>query len=192
MNTGVVTFVATTLALLGLPGPTNTLLATAGGLMGVRRAIRLIPAELSGYLLAISIIAVVLRPVLAANPALALQLRLVAGAILLFLAVRLWLTPPAAIEGIRAWQVFMTTLFNPKALVFALSVIPHLIDGDLGAALPFVAGFAVMVVAVAAGWAWLGSLLHGRSVSPLRIRRGSAVVLVFFAALVSSSVFWPR
>ncbi len=192
MNAVVLTFVATTLTLLGLPGPTNTLLATAGGLMGVRRAVRLIPAELGGYLSAITIITVVLRPILAANPGLALNLRLVAGVILVVLAVRLWLTPPAAVEGIRAWQVFVTTLFNPKALVFALSVIPHLIDGELRAALPFMAAFSVMVVAVATGWAALGSLLQGRSLSPLRIRRGSAVVLVFFAALISSSVFWPR
>ena len=192
MNAVVLTFVATTLTLLGLPGPTNTLLATAGGLMGVRRAVRLIPAELGGYLSAITIITVVLRPILAANPGLALNLRLVAGMILVVLAVRLWLTPPAAVEGIRAWQVFVTTLFNPKALVFALSVIPHLIDGELRAALPFMAAFSVMVVAVATGWAALGSLLQGRSLSPLRIRRGSAVVLVFFAVLISSSVFWPR
>ncbi len=187
----VVTFIASTLTLLALPGPTNTLLATAGGLMGVRRAVRLIPAELGGYLLAICVISVTLRPILAANPGLALQLRLVAGAILVVLAVRMWSSTPAKVDGIRAWQVFFTTLFNPKALVFALSVIPHLVEGDVAAALPFVAGFAAMVVGVATGWALLGSTLPGLSLTPLTIRRGSAVVLMCFAVLLSSSVFWP-
>ena len=41
-------FVLSVVALLAVPGPTNTLLATAGGLGGVRRAIPLIPAEVTG------------------------------------------------------------------------------------------------------------------------------------------------
>src|SRR6478752_3236474 len=53
-----VAFVLSVIALLAVPGPTNTLLATAGGLGGVRRAIALIPAEVAGYLLAIGVITV--------------------------------------------------------------------------------------------------------------------------------------
>ncbi len=39
------------LVLLLTPGPTNTLMALAGAERGWTRALRLIPAELAGYLL---------------------------------------------------------------------------------------------------------------------------------------------
>src|SRR5438128_3283037 len=83
-------FVLSVIALLAVPGPTNTLLATAGGLGGVRRAIALIPAEVAGYLLAIGIITVVLRPVLVAWPQSAVGLRAAGGIVLVALAIRLW------------------------------------------------------------------------------------------------------
>jgi threonine/homoserine/homoserine lactone efflux protein len=185
-------FTLSVLGLLGLPGPTNTLLATAGTLMGVRKAVRLIPAELAGYLLAIAIITLAIRPIIGAHPEVAKTLRLVASAILVVLAVRLWRSQVTAVGAIRPWQVFVTTLFNPKALVFALSVIPHLIDGDFALAAPYLVAFSVMVVAVASAWASFGGLLSRRSLDPRSIRRVSAVVLCVFAAIISSSVVWPR
>ena len=49
-------FVLTVVTILGTPGPTNTLLATAGAAAGVRRSLLLVPAELGGYLTSILIV----------------------------------------------------------------------------------------------------------------------------------------
>jgi len=130
-----VAFVLSVIALLAVPGPTNTLLATAGGLGGVRRAVALIPAEVAGYLLAIGLITVVLRPVLVAWPQAAASLRALGGIVLVALAVRLWrrgavdrLGDGSGTPSIRAWHVFVTTLLNPKAAVFYIAVLPEFVQ----------------------------------------------------------------
>jgi threonine/homoserine/homoserine lactone efflux protein len=196
-----VAFVLSVVALLAVPGPTNTLLATAGGLGGVRRAVALIPAEVAGYLLAIGLITVVLRPVLVAWPQGAASLRALGGVVLVALAVRLWrrgavdrLGDGSGTPSIRAWHVFVTTLLNPKAAVFALGIIPHLGGPAPRLALPYVTAFVALLVAIACGWATLGALLHGHErprVRPLAIRRGGAVVLMVFATVLLGSALWP-
>jgi len=193
-------FVLSVVALLSVPGPTNTLLATAGGLGGVRRSLLLVPAEAAGYLLAIGLIAVVLRPVLAIHPEAATALRALGGLVLVGLAIRLWRRSDALLRpdgspaaSIRAWHVFVTTLLNPKAAVFALGIIPHLGGPAPQLALPYLGGFLALLVVIACGWVTLGALLVGRErprVRPLLIRRGGAVVLVVFASVLLGSAMW--
>ena len=60
-----VLFTLTVLLILGTPGPTNTLLATAGATVGFRRALPLLPAEAAGYLIAILAIGLALGPFIA-------------------------------------------------------------------------------------------------------------------------------
>ena len=120
-------FVLAVLTILGTPGPTNTLLATSGAAAGARASLALVQAEAAGYLIAILTLGLVLGPVVAASPLLATGLRLAVGSYLLLLAVRLWRRGGAAlVEGgvVTPRQVFTTTLLNPKALVFALGVVP--------------------------------------------------------------------
>jgi threonine/homoserine/homoserine lactone efflux protein len=83
-------FVLSVLAILGTPGPTNTLLATSGAAAGVEASLPLIPAESAGYLIAILTLGSALGPVVAASPLLAAALRIAAGGCLMLLAVRLW------------------------------------------------------------------------------------------------------
>jgi threonine/homoserine/homoserine lactone efflux protein len=193
-------FLLSVVALLAVPGPTNTLLASAGGLYGVRRAVMLVPAEVAGYLLAIGLIGLVLRPLLAMYPQAATGLRVLAGIVLIALAIRLWrrsdiVLRPDGTHGtpIRAWHVFVTTLLNPKAAVFALGIIPHLGGSTPRLALPYVAGFVALLVVIASGWAMLGAQLQGRErprVRPMLIRRGGAVVLMVFATALLGSAMW--
>ena len=152
-----VLFALTVLLILGTPGPTNTLLATAGATVGFRRALPLVPAEAAGYLIAILIIGLALGPAIAGVPAVAAGLRLAVGGYLAWLAVKLWRQGPVDLSALPVTprQVFVTTLLNPKALVFALGVIPFGAERWW----PWLLGFLGMLVGVALGWIALGSAL---------------------------------
>jgi threonine/homoserine/homoserine lactone efflux protein len=188
-----VLFTLTVLAILATPGPTNTLLATAGATDGLRRALVLIPAEAVGYFTAILGLRLVLGPLvsepLVGNSAMVIAtLRLLVAGYLLWVSWRLWIrgADPATEGGtfITTGQVFLTTLLNPKAIVFALGIIPF--------AVPHVSlyliAFQLMAAAVGilwiAGGAMLGRLAKNRST--LIPRMGAAILGVFAITLVAS------
>lgn len=153
-------FALAVLAVLGTPGPTNSLLATAGATAGLRRSLPLILAEAAGYTLAILTIGLLLGPVMAGAPLLATALRLAVGAYLLLLAVRLWRRGGAALATgavITPRQVFVTTLLNPKAIVFALGILPF--GAGQGVWPPYMLGFLALLTAVATAWISAGALL---------------------------------
>jgi threonine/homoserine/homoserine lactone efflux protein len=181
-------FALTVLTILGTPGPTNTLLATAGAAAGFRASLRLVPAEAAGYLIAILTLGLVLGPVVAGSPLLAGALRLAVGTYLLLLAVRLWRRGGATfarVVAVASRQVFTTTLLNPKAVVFALGVVPF------GAPRPYLylLGFVLMLAAVAVCWigagATLGRAAAGAGRAGVVPRVGAAAVAAFALVLVS-------
>jgi threonine/homoserine/homoserine lactone efflux protein len=122
---GQLAFALSILAILAVPGPTNTLLMTSGVSIGFRRSLRLVPAELSGYLIAILVISEIIGTTLWKWPWLAIPARLFVAGYLIGLATHLWgkvsLMDPSS-GPISAKYVFVTTLLNPKAIVFALIV----------------------------------------------------------------------
>lgn len=157
------------LVLLVTPGPTNTLLALAGAERGWRGAVRLIPAELAGYLAVVAPLALLGAPLLAALPQARTALTLAAAAWVLWLAVAMWRGPrPGSMRGperatVTGRRVLVTTLLNPKALVFGL-VLLH--AAGWGALAVHLALFALQVVGVAMLWALLGAALRARREAP--------------------------
>lgn len=180
-------FALATLALLISPGPTNTLLFVGGAGAGSRASLRLIPAELTGYLIVIVPLALFGRPFLAAHPRLEQGVAAVASLWVLYLAFSLWRTPRAgAPAAVTFRRVLVTTMMTPKALVIALVLLPPAASfSDLALALLL---FAVMVLVVASGWiaggAGLGRALGARA--PGLLRRVGAVYLAFVAAMLFS------
>ncbi len=180
-------FLATALAILAAPGPTNVLFAMSGALHGVRRSLVLIPAGVAGYLIAVTLLGLSLGPALAASPAVARILRLLIGAYLFALAFRLW-RKGSATDGrtaaVGAREVFVTTLLNPKALVFAVAVIP-LGRPDVGL---YLAAFAASVSLTGVGWLTIGAgagrAAQSGGQARLISRVGSAVLAVFGGLLV--------
>lgn len=182
-------FIAAVLVLLGTPGPTNTLLATSGATAGVRRSLPLLVGELAGYLIAVGTIRVVLGPVIHSYPLVGIGLKAAVVLYLIWTAIRLWrhdagLTESQATIGMQA--VFITTLLNPKALIFSLSIIPTN-DPQLGW---YVLGFALLVPLV--GFAWI---LLGRAIGVAAgdehtgmVRKVASVALVGFAGWIVVSV----
>ncbi|WP_210529823.1 LysE family transporter [Rubellimicrobium arenae] len=146
-------------ALLVTPGPTNTLLAIAGAERGWLRAIRLIPAELGGYLATTVPLALLGAALLEELPQARTAITLVAAAWVAWLALAMWRVP-AGRSGrltVTGRRVLVTTLLNPKALIFGLVLLPAETGDDL---LRNFGLFAAEVVTVAMLWAALGAVLR--------------------------------
>jgi threonine/homoserine/homoserine lactone efflux protein len=176
-------FALSVLTLLGTPGPTNTLLATSGAVVGPRRSLPLLAGELTGYLLAIVIIRLSLGTVLATEPMVGSILKVFVALYLIFVALKLWSVPiVAAIPSIvKTSSVFTTTLCNPKAFIFALYIIPH------EHPVPYLIAFSGCVVVVGFMWTVFGHLA-GSKHSTL-VPRLALVALGSFAGLILISIF---
>jgi threonine/homoserine/homoserine lactone efflux protein len=178
--------------LLLTPGPTNTLMALAGAERGLRRAAALIPVELCAYLAVALPLAVAGASLIAAVPGLRPMVTAAAAAWVLWLAIRMWHRPRAALTGaatVTPLGVFVTTLLNPKALIVGLVLLP-------GTPLTLrVAVFSGLVVGAAVVWICLGAALARRGDGPTlglppRVRRAAALWLgLLSAALALRAVF---
>lgn len=183
-------FLTAVMLVLLTPGPTNTLLATAGASVGAKAAWRLPPAEAAAYLISVSLLGWGIGPLADAAPHLKTALRLTAGAYLAFVAVKLWRSGVDALGERRAVttrQVFVATLLNPKCLIFAFGLVPV----DHPAAAGYLAAFALCVLTAGTGWLLLGAALR-RGLSPEKLccaPRAAAVVLSGFSAALIASPF---
>jgi threonine/homoserine/homoserine lactone efflux protein len=182
------TFIAAALSLLATPGPTNTLLATSGAEAGLRRSLPLLGAELVGYLVAILLLRALIGPLMAANPHFAAALRGVVVVYLLYLAWALWRRGARAINvggAITFPRVFVTTLLNPKAIIFSFTLLPQ--RGDIGELAPWFSMLSLQIVTVGLGWILLGHMLRRRfrELGSARIGyRISALILVALAGMI--------
>ncbi len=108
-----------------------------------------------------------------------------AGLWVAMLALRLWRLPVTAAgqTTVGARGVFVTTLLNPKALIFGLVLLP-----DPSATLLNLANFATQVVVVAALWIGLGAGLGRTGGAPAPalpiLRRAASVWLAGLAVVL--------
>jgi threonine/homoserine/homoserine lactone efflux protein len=146
-------FVLSVALVLMMPGPTNTLLAASGALVGLRRSAPLLAAELCGYLTSVLTLRLVLGAWIAAVPAAAAALRVAAGLYLVAVALRTWRGRGSAAGNPSFGAVLATTLLNPKALIFALVLFPM-----RGNVVPYIAAFSVVVPIIGSAWIAFGTL----------------------------------
>ena len=173
----------------GTPGPTNTLLATSGASLGFRRSLQLVPAELLGYLTAVSVIDAVLGASFLTWPWLKPVLQAFVVLYLVVLAVRLWRASSANVKtgsSVTPRSVFVTTMLNPKAVFFALFVIPHQSDQWVS----HFAAFGAFVCAMSLVWIAIGTAI-GRGLLPVNsgsfVTRVGAAVIASFAGVAAWS-----
>ncbi len=189
-----IAFFLATLALLSTPGPTNTLLATSGAVAGFRRSLPLILAEQAGYAISIALLSLVVLPLVSGSPLVSIGLRLACGAYLVWSAVHLWREGSSQLtrsEPVRFRRVLVTTLLNPKGLIFALAVVPYLGEREYLRAAPYLLGLFALIVAVALCWIATGAVIRAGASSRLNagvIRKAGAGVLGLFGVLLSLSV----
>ena len=156
-------FLSALLALLLAPGPTNTLMAISGaGRGGLPRVLRLMPAELAGYLTTIVPLTLLGTELFAALPGFAMALKLAAAIWVFYLALKLWRATDAGEEQaeITGLRVYITTVLNPKALIIALVLLPAWHDP---AFLPRLGLLCLIVGAAALIWGAAGALLPALS-----------------------------
>lgn len=173
---------------LGVPGPTNALLATAGGAR--RDGAALIAAVVLGYGISVSVLRLVGAPVLAAMPELGAALRLFLAGWLLWLGCCLWRRPPEARgSGIGPADVFLATLLNPKGAVFAFALWPAEASAGGTALAAWSIGLAATIVVVSTIWLTVGRLVA--TIAPRGaqlVARLGAVLLFGFAATLGATV----
>ena len=186
-------FITMTMTILVTPGPTNTLLATAGATAGPYRSARLVLAEALGYCISIAAIGFLIRPLVLRHPSIQIYLRAAAVMFLLYMAWHLFndrTRGVAAKSGVTWFRVFTTTLLNPKAFIFALVVFPF---GTPNAAMYFV-WFVCILLPISVAWILVGALLGQAARQENRerfARKLCAGVLGLFAVVLFVSIF-PR
>jgi threonine/homoserine/homoserine lactone efflux protein len=184
-------FVPAVIATLAAPGPTNALLFTSAGVAGFARSLRLVPATILGYLVTIGMMQTIGGPLITAVPSFGLTLRIVLVLYLLLLAWRLWHADSAAGRAnatvVTFGHVFLTTLLNPKGLVFAFAIFPP--ADRLAASLPYAGVFAVLATIVSTGWIGFGAAVRrggGETIS-WALPRVAAVFLCAMGAVIAGS-----
>lgn len=171
---------------LFVPGPTNTLLATAGAAAHGRPPLRLALAELAGYLVSTNLLWLLGGVLTEAAPVLAPAIRLGLAGYLVLLGCCLWRSDEtAAVEAVvSSRRIFVTTLVNPKAAIFAFVLMPA--DGATALAL-WTLGFAAVVLAADVSWLVLGHRIrcHGGRRAAALVPKVASLALFGFAALIA-------
>ena len=189
-------FVGLVAGILFTPGPTNTLLATAGLQRGWWQATRLIPFELVGYVLAISVWGYGMAQMMAHLPQLPAIMKTLSAVYLAFLAMRLWQHAQASDSEstgrIAAPNLFLATLLNPKALLFATAVFPMETWRSWQDYFTIMAEFGLLVGMAACAWIALGASMRQAKQTWLRpeyLQRLAACVLSVFAFGLLGSIW---
>ncbi|MER8760548.1 hypothetical protein NKH69_34170 [Mesorhizobium sp. M0976] len=182
-------FFSAVLALLLAPGPTNTLMALAAAQKGPRRVLRLLPSELLGYLTTILPLAALGNWLFERWPDVGVTLKVAAAIWVMYLAVKLW---GVRLGGggnaeVTALRVYITTVLNPKTLIFGLVLLPVPVDAQF---LPKLALLCLSATAVALIWGLAGALTQVGKAGETRLRIAHRIAsiwlaLVSFALLAS-------
>lgn len=177
-------FGLTVLGILAAPGPSNSLLVTAGANLGLRRASVFVLAESMGYMCAVLTLHFAVAPLTSSSTTVEALMRVLVGAYLFWLGWKLWnrrATETTPIVSLK--QVFFVTLLNPKALVFALAIIPFGVRDTPH----YLLGFSLMTMLTGMAWTSAGATLRSAAHSTNFMRllpRCAAIVLAAFAVFL--------
>ena len=189
-------FALSTAVILVTPGPTNTLLATAGLERGAKGALPLIACELVGYLMAISAWGCILTPLQDKYPWLAILVRAASSFYLICIAVKVWraatVLPSLRPQTIGAKTLFIATILNPKALIFSSLIFPSISIDNIQVYLIALALFSCMVVPIGIVWTMFGAALTSgrlKFVTRIKLQRATALIIGVFSASVAWAIF---
>jgi threonine/homoserine/homoserine lactone efflux protein len=175
-------FVAASVVLLMIPGPTVVLVVSYALSQGRRVAVAAAAGVALGDFTAMTLSLAGLGALLAASATLFGVLKWLGAAYLVYLGVRLWRSPPVlaevAAEPAAARKVFlhayMVTTLNPKSLAFFVAFVPQFVHWD-AAPLPQLVTLETTFVTLAA----VNALAYALAADRLRARIRRPRVLSF-------------
>ena len=179
-------FVLAMMAVLMTPGPSNALLANSAHQQGMAKTIVLVPAELMGYFYAINIWALIIHLSAPVWPNLIHILHFLSIVYVLWLAFHLWKSAHLQQHNqkhpsIQPRELFLTSLKNPKAILFAAGIFPlETWNSPLNFVMVF-AVFALVLLPVALFWMSFGrAILSGQNqkIKADLLYKGSALMLI--------------
>jgi threonine/homoserine/homoserine lactone efflux protein len=179
---------------LMMPGPTNTLLLSSGLKVGVRRTLPLVAAEALGYISAISLWGFFLLSFAVGAPWLLNAVKLLCSGYILWLAIKMWTQSRALDERtagpVSVREIFMVTVVNPKALLFASTLFPLEAFQSVEYFAWALSAFLLILTPIGIAWSCLGGLLTSRKSwanhTSTYLRSGSVVLVVFSGSLAYS------
>lgn len=189
-------FVVSTILLT--PGPTNTLLASSGISTGLRKSLTLLPCECLGYLAATSLWGVVFNTVAGNYPFVINLIKIASGIYIARLCRKLWLhsafgPQDTSQPAIRGPQLFLATLLNPKAAIFAMALFPAQTWSSVSNYARVMASFLALVAAIGVIWIGFGSALMSGKIQwlePRVFQRLATLTLFGFSGwLILSGLF---
>ncbi len=174
--------------LLVVPGPTNTIMASAGAINGGERPWFALLAELCGYLAIVVLAKLALLPLTDLYPPVGVALKCVVVAYLAYAAFKLWrtrLSAEGASDRVRMRVIFVTTFLNPKGLIIAIAILPREHPMLIG----FFGLFAMLVLVTGGAWFMAGRAIgvlagHRASILP----RVGSLVLAGFAGYLATTL----
>ncbi|MEX5571492.1 LysE family transporter [Pseudomonas lijiangensis] len=180
----------TLLAVLAVPGPTNSLLFQTGMNRGFNaKSLLWVGAEWLAYMIQITAWGLTLDRVARDYPWVATLSKAFAVCFLFYIAMKLWSMARSAqhtedTPGLSPTGLFVATLTNPKGLFFASFVAPagtFLSSADY---LAFMSTFTAVVLPVGSAWVIFGACFGSRLSSPRSsqlLNKGVSMVIGLFA-----------
>lgn len=199
MNVNDWSFLLVIATILLTPGPTNTLLASSGISQGLRRSAPLLSFECLGYVCATSIWGLVLNTTMHDYPFVINIIKVVSGLYIAKLGLRLWYQArrdplQELLVSVRPLELFIATLLNPKAVIFAMALFPMQTWLSVSNYAGVMGRFVLLVASIGGLWIVFGSLLMGgrvRWLQPQVFQRLAALTLWGFAAwLLINGIFF--
>lgn len=171
-----------------MPGPTNTLLLSSGITVGFCKTLKLILAEIGGYLIAISCWGYSLIQLSAHYPWVSCLLKTIAALYVAWLSLKIWRFNCTISDGsqIKMKHVFITTILNPKAFLFASYIMPADTFTNLTQFVLVMLTFISVLLPVSFTWCLLGQSMHigkegGSRVFSKALLKTASLVLCFFS-----------
>ena len=191
------TFVAATIALLLIPGPTVLLVLSYALSQGKRIAVASATGVALGDLVAMTASLLGLGALVLASATLFTVLKWIGAAYLVYLGVKLLRSPPGTgLDHTTAakpasgvfWHAAAVTALNPKSIAFFIAFVPQFVSVDRALAPQF-----AILIATFVGLAWLNALAYALLADRLRRTIGRPSVITWLtrgggAALVGMGV----